>query len=260
MAQSHMYRYSLPPSLSPSTRVLTTFAPAYVPDVKINLPNFLHMFNDIPVDFGSIEVFSHNATVRNNGLRAEDFLVNAENTPISGFFNVTHSLKLVTKNAPIEVTVEAYHTLRSWHRPTNIHLVTSNALLTANLSLFNTTEHSFFRVSTKTSNAPSDVEILSSPIGGYLRVGTHTSNAEARLALDAAYEGVYAAVSSNAELTLERREGVEDPTGAERERVIETNRQTPRGISGNVYWGAPKHHRSSIAGVVTSNKPAKIVL
>jgi hypothetical protein len=132
--------------------------------------------------------------------------------------------------------------------------------LVASLSLFNTTEHRLFRVNTRTSNLPTDVEIISSPVAGNIRVGTRTSNAEARLALDAAFEGTYNAATSNAEITLERSEGVEDPTGAGRERAIETTHQTPRGVSGTVSWGAKKHHHPSTAEVVTSNKPVKIVL
>ncbi|KAI0030149.1 hypothetical protein K488DRAFT_54870, partial [Vararia minispora EC-137] len=185
--------------------------------------------------------------------------VATSNAPITGFYNVTSSLRLVTSNAPIDVEVEARQLRAHW--PADIRLVTSNAELSAQLTLFNTTEHGRFRVFARTSNAASDVSVLASPLGSAHVFDTRTSNAPARLALDASFEGHYLAYSLNAAPVLDRREGVEDPTGSGRERVVETNRQAPGMIGGTVYWGAPKSHGwLSSAVVTTSNKPATFVL
>jgi hypothetical protein len=40
-------------------------ATAYVPNVKISLPNFVQVFSAIPVEFGSVEILSHNAAIQN---------------------------------------------------------------------------------------------------------------------------------------------------------------------------------------------------
>lgn len=64
-------------------------------------------------------------TTTQAGSAIGDVSVQTINSPITGFFNVSSNLKLVTSNAPIEVGVEAYHTGRHW--PSTLRLITSNA-------------------------------------------------------------------------------------------------------------------------------------
>ncbi|KZV71251.1 hypothetical protein PENSPDRAFT_578174, partial [Peniophora sp. CONT] len=185
--------------------------------------------------------------------------VQTANNPITGFFNVSSNLKLVTRNAPIDVGVEAYHTGRHW--PSTLRLATSNANLNATLTLKNTTEFGLFRVFAQTYNSPVNVTLLESPINGHLRVEAKTKNAPALLELDSAFEGKFAAHTTNANPSISLKEGVEDPVGDGRERFVETSYISPRIKGGSVAWGKPLSKRfSSIAGVATTNDPAVIVL
>lgn len=63
------------------------------------------------------------------GNAASDIKVQTANSPITGFFNVSSGLRLATRNAPIDVDVEAYHTGHHW--PSTIRLITANAYVAA---------------------------------------------------------------------------------------------------------------------------------
>ncbi|VDB86460.1 unnamed protein product [Peniophora sp. CBMAI 1063] len=227
-------------------------------ELKTKLPGFLH---DVypGVNLGSLDIVTDRPVHFQSGSAVGDVSVQTANSPITGFFNVSSNLKLVTSNAPIDVDVEAYHTSHHW--PSTLRLATSNANLNATLALKNTTQIGIFRVFAQTYNSPVNVTLAESPINGYVRVEAKTKNAPALLGLDSAFEGRFAAHTTNADANIELKEGVEDPIGEGRERFVEKSYVTPRTQGGSVAWGKPlSGHHSSIAAVATTNDPAVIVL
>lgn len=137
----------------------------------------------------------------------------------------------------------------------------SYSKLNATLSLKNTTETGRFRVFASTNNSPVNVTVLESPVNGRLHVEAKTRNAPALLELDSAFEGSFAAHTTNAEPALNFKEGVEDPAGEQRERFVETSYVSPGRTGGSVAWGKPLgNHPKSIAAVATTNEHAVLVL
>jgi len=230
-----------------------------LPRLKTNLPFFFHNFVT-PIEFSEVEIEAEHNEIIAEDLRAGNLTIRTENAPIKGHYNVSSSLTLTTSNAPIDVSIDAYHFTRHW--ASRVKLATSNARLDATLKLHNGTSIGLFHVNAKTSNSPLAVTVLESPLDAAVRVSATTSNAPARLELDAAFEGHFAAVTSNAVPAVNLKEGVEDPSGAGRERVVEQSYSSPKIAGGAVAWGVSpgKKHLKSSAGVSTSNHPVAIIL
>jgi hypothetical protein len=221
-------------------------------------------------------------------VRARKIMVETNNSPISGSYNVSNGLTLITSNAPIDIDVSTYHT-RHDHWATSLTLVTSNAYvliskkldsilkispllrthllnstLDAKFSLFNKTARPFFCVYSQTSNAPLNLVIEESPVGSVVRAKGRTSNARANLLVDPVFEGTFAASTSNTDATIEQTDAL-DPTGDKRDRVLEINFEPDHAVASTVGWGESLnggglHGRSSVAKVKKSNHPVSIIV
>jgi hypothetical protein len=176
-------------------------------------------------------------------VQAREIIVEANNAPIFGSYNVSNGFNIITSNAPIDVGVAAYHT-RHDHWATGITLVTSNAYVLisktlnmilkslpllrtyllnsafdAKFSLFNKTARPFFRVYSQTSNASLNLAIEKTSIGPIVRTEGRISNTRAKFSVDTGFEGTFAANTSNADATIEHTDA-KDPTDDKRSRVL----------------------------------------
>jgi hypothetical protein len=106
--------------------------------------------------------------------------------------------------------------------------------------------------------------VENAPIGSVVRAEGRTSNARAKFSVDPAFEGTFAASTSNADATTEHTD-VKDPSGDKRDRVLEINFESDHAVAGTVGWGknwngGGRHGRSSVAKVKTSNHPVSIIV
>ncbi|KAG9017743.1 hypothetical protein FRB93_004554 [Tulasnella sp. JGI-2019a] len=97
--------------------------------------NFSHDLDDLAdqVRFESVNLKSSNMPMRIKSIMAQDFEAKTTNAPITGNFNATHRLALTTTNAPIYAQIGA--TNEDWHKPTDVILKTSHAIISTNIWL-----------------------------------------------------------------------------------------------------------------------------
>lgn len=114
-----------------------------------------------------------------------------------------------------------------------------------------------FTVATVSSNAPLSVGVKGQPVNSTLGLTAETSNGAVELSVPPAFEGEVIAGTSNSKVDLVKREDEEDPTGLDRERIVDVQSFGPW-ITGGVYWGEKRKVGSVVAK--TSNSGVKIVV
>jgi hypothetical protein len=87
-----------------------------------------------------------------------------------------------------------------------------------------------------TTNAHLSSHYLTIPSNSTLSLKAHTSNGPAKIFLDPAYEGRFLVRTSNARASVVARDGVEDPSGLGRTRVIKETSLSRGVVAGVVYW------------------------
>ena len=140
----------------------------------------------------------------------------------------------------------------------------SSSPLHSNISLIAATDNETggsFRVFTKTSNSPLNVNFTSAPVDSLLHFDGATSNSPAHLSLHSTYEGSFALRSSAFfQPRVEAREDVEDPAGKGRRRNVEI-RSIRRGTTeGKVTWESSGDRELGNVELRTSNMPVTLAL
>ncbi|KAJ6605962.1 hypothetical protein B0H10DRAFT_2075369 [Mycena sp. CBHHK59/15] len=173
-----------------------------------------------------------NGAISANSLVARDITLRTSNAGISGSFNVTGSLDLHTSNAPIAVRVGLESRGRA--SPARLTMRTSNNRLQSDISLASPQRRGgSFGVTATTSNGRLDMRFLESPRDAALDVTARTSNSPAALALHSAYEGAFAADTSNAPASVRRLHAGEEEKEGRVMEVEQVRRQSVRGVA---YW------------------------
>ncbi|KZP13761.1 hypothetical protein FIBSPDRAFT_1049269 [Athelia psychrophila] len=226
---------------------------------ETDLAMFSHDFQTSKrVVFDSLSVHGSNMAITATSLQAEHATLKTSNGPITGVFNTTTSLELVTSNAPIKADVGLTNA-PPLGAPTTLVIKTSNGPVHSVVSLLSTRdEEGSYDVTTETSNNVLDVAYDAAPVELTLVHHGRTSNGPVTLTLPRAYEGALALRSSNIAPSVSHDENAEDPTGRGRRRWLSVNR-VKNVLSGAVYWGSAKAGKGSV-DVRTSNAPARLVL
>lgn len=111
------------------------------------------------------------------------------------------------------------------------------------------------------SNAPINVDFVTSPLDSVLKLHARTSNSPAKVNLHGAYEGEFSLKSSIFTPNVERDGAVEDPSGKGRTRHFEVFNMG-KIVRGEVFWGEKKTRKQDTGSVevVTSNSPLTVRL
>ncbi|KZP28554.1 hypothetical protein FIBSPDRAFT_927652 [Athelia psychrophila] len=226
---------------------------------ETDLANFSHDFQTSErVVFDSLSVRGSNMPISATSLQAGHAALTTSNGPISGVFNATASLELVTSNAHIKTTVGLTHAPPQG-APARLVLKTSNAPVNAVVSLRSTRdEGASYDVTTETSNNALNVAYDAAPLAHTLVHHGRTSNGPATLTLHREYEGAFALRTSNVAPAISHDEDSEDPAGRGRRRALKVSK-VHHALSGLAYWGAPRAGQGRV-DVQTSNAPAVLVL
>ncbi|KDQ26040.1 hypothetical protein PLEOSDRAFT_1046098, partial [Pleurotus ostreatus PC15] len=206
------------------------------------------------VTFANITLVSSEMFITAQVIYSSDLRLITANAPISGIFNATKSLHLITSNAAIHADIGLTN---DGDHSTDAVLKTSNGPIRSFISLLRDKECSsggIYSIKTTTSNAALGVDFPTAPVNSTLSLDSKTSNAPATVSLHPTYEGRFDLLSSLFTPVLEKS-SADDPSGRGRERTIESH--SSRGVlSGRVQWAGSNESegrvqvKSSIAPVV----------
>ncbi|KAH9047285.1 hypothetical protein EDB84DRAFT_1462114 [Lactarius hengduanensis] len=229
----------------------------YVPSFQADLPMFALDMGDISAfRFGYVSLRSTNSHIKVRGAIARTFNVHSTNGGISGAFNISNSLTIVTTNSPVSVKIGALN--GEPEKPTEVFIQTTNGHINAGISLMSNSSSGTggaFGVSTHTTNSPIEVIYDDSPVDSVLKFDAASTNSRVHTALHRAYEGTFALATTNSGVVLDRLGDNEDPSGQGRKRSL-TKRYVGRNrVFGKVEWVPPSsdRDRSSSVNVATTN-------
>ncbi|CCM04384.1 uncharacterized protein FIBRA_06559 [Fibroporia radiculosa] len=236
-------------------------SPTLLNQFRTSLPQFIHKIGDLQdhVSFLSLSLWSTNHPVYAESVSGKNINVMTSNAPIKGTFNATSILNLYTQNALIDVNVSLV-AAESVHSATAM-LKTTNAPVSANMSLLASAREARFNTQFETSNGALDVAFAEAPVSSLLDVRAHTSNAPARVSLHETFEGTFDLFSTTwHQPQVHVRPDVEDPEGQGRRRVVEIRPESRESsVSGSVAWG--KHdgwRRYGRVNVASSNNDVRL--
>ncbi|KAJ8454741.1 hypothetical protein ONZ45_g19185 [Pleurotus djamor] len=232
--------------------------PLPIKDFEADMPLFalaaVHL--EESVYFRKISLISENMPVTAESILADVGLFKSTNGPITGSFNTTSSLKLITTNAPIKADVGLTN---DNERPTQVLLKSQNGMIQSSVSLLRDDDSAVggkYDVNAITTNSGLQVDFPASPIDSTLVLNAHTTNSGATVSLNPAYEGQFVLKSTIFRPDV-RKTVVSDPAGRGRRRTVEYDEYTRAVVSGKVKWtGSTK--RDGIVNVGSTN--AKVVL
>ncbi|KAG6828516.1 hypothetical protein H0H92_007733 [Tricholoma furcatifolium] len=203
---------------------------------ETDMPLFVHDVDDLngSVHFESIDLKTANVPISVKSLEAEKATVATANGAIVGEFHASSSLKLVTSNAPIDVQVTLFNDNEG--SITDLDMTTANAAIKGSLSLEAPDDiGGNFKINAKTANAPLTLLFIDAPVDSVLNLDAFTAIAPAVVTLHHTYEGAFSATTSLRRPLIVVNRDVEDPAGKGRQRKVE---QSVRGatVSGTVRW------------------------
>ncbi|KAF8150502.1 hypothetical protein K438DRAFT_1688372 [Mycena galopus ATCC 62051] len=226
-------------------------------DLETHLPSFSHALDSMRnvLEFNRLVLRSQNEPITVKSMFARNATIETSNALISGTFDASSSLSLVTSNAPIDATVQ----LRSQSIFTTTELVlrTRNAQLESDVSLMTSSasgEGGKFAVNAETSDGPLIMTFPTSPTRSILTLDAQTSNSPANVWLNHAFEGDFALASNM--VFVDRRPFL-DPRKL---RTVFYGDLKNGMVIGNVRWKMPifKSKIEGFARVATTNNILKL--
>ena len=118
-----------------------------------------------------------------------------------------------------------------------------------------------FQVVATTEAAQVDIFFAHAPVNSSLMLDAHTSRSLATVKLHETYEGKFCLTTTLLKPDVLIDEDVEDPSGKQRERIVDIERVGRGDLVGNVWWG--KEEEGTERGVVnikTTFSPARLRL
>ncbi|KAF8058515.1 hypothetical protein FPV67DRAFT_506362 [Lyophyllum atratum] len=231
-----------------------------VKSFETDAPLFVHDIGDLErfVHFDNFKLKTANTPISVTSLGAENAVVETRNSPVSGSFNVTSSLKLQTSNAHINVIVNLHNDDEK--AVTDLSMYTSNSGIKGVLTLESAKETGGkFQVSGSTSNAPLDLVVSEAPVDSVLLLDAHTSLAPARVELHKTFEGTFSVATSLKRPDVIFDGDVEDPARKERKRKIDV-RVVGGVVSGSTWWSGNEEGLLGKVSIHTSLSPATLKL
>jgi hypothetical protein len=228
----------------------------YIPSFEADLPNFTLDFDDISAfRFGDVSLRSTNSHINVRGAIASTFNVHSTNGGISGTFNATDSLTIVTTNSPVSVTIGAVN--EKPEKPTEVIIQTTNGRIKADMSLISNSSSGTggaFGVFAHTTNSPIEVIYDDSPVDSVLKFNAASTNSRVHAVLHRAYEGMFTLTTTNDGAVLDRLRDVEDPSGRGRERSLTKRFVGKNHIVGEVEWvPSSDFDRAGSVNIATTN-------
>ncbi|KAJ7270118.1 hypothetical protein B0H12DRAFT_826159 [Mycena haematopus] len=226
-------------------------------NLETHLPSFSHALGSLRnvLEFNRLVLHSQNEPITAKSLFARNATIQTSNALISGTFDASDSLSLVTSNAPIDATVN----LRNQNIFTTTELVirTRNAQLESDINLATSSasgEGGKFDVKAETSDGPLIISFPTSPTRSVLNLDAQTSNSAANVWLNHAFEGDFALASS---LVIVDRRPFLDPRKL---RTVFYSDYKNGMVVGNVRWKIPifKSKVQGFARVATTNNILKL--
>jgi hypothetical protein len=202
---------------------------------------------------------------------------------IEGKFNTSDTLVLKTSNGPIKVDVKLNND-PAHEKATSTSLTTSNrypsivfsfshsscllghhSVIELDASLISSASsgvEGLFDLDARTSNAPLHASIATAPADSTINFTGRTSNSPAKVRLHDAYEGSFAASTSNMPIVLNTLNDPEDPRREGRHRKVEFNWQDKhrRQLEGSVSWGSGRKAPLGTVKIRTSNSPIDLTV
>ncbi|KAJ7736868.1 hypothetical protein B0H16DRAFT_1572887 [Mycena metata] len=181
------------------TRPLHAGSSLPVYKLETQLPSFAHSLDSLRdvLIFDTLVLRSKNEPIVAKSLFARNATIQTSNGFISGSFEASSSLNLVTSNAPIDATVKLHNT--NIFSTTELVLQTRNGQVDSDVSLMTTAatgEGGKFSIKAETSNAPLVMTFPTSPAHAILNLDAQTSNSPANVWLHEAFEGDFTLASS----------------------------------------------------------------
>ncbi|KAI5123822.1 hypothetical protein M0805_009114 [Coniferiporia weirii] len=231
--------------------------------LSTDFSNFKHDFNNLQgVAFSVVDAKTSNAYIAAENLEVAQGSLKSSNGPITGTYNTSTALTIITSNARIAVDVEMHS--ERLKRPTAVILKTSNGVIDSTLNLHADSPSggadSAFAAQAITSNARSSLAITQHPADAPLTVESKTSNSPARVALHPAFEGAFALRTSNSAARIDAAEHVGDPRGEGRVRTVRTDRIGKGSAEGRVWWGEYAAGKKGWVHVTSSNSQVELAL
>ncbi|KAH8090997.1 hypothetical protein BXZ70DRAFT_1011259 [Cristinia sonorae] len=227
---------------------------------------FTHTFRNLDNSafFTSLNLKTTNAHVHFDSVSAGTAYVATSNAHVDGKLTATELLDIHTTNGALKNEITLVNNDTS--KPTGLVLRTSNSVIISSVSLVSTTEDKTggaFEVTAHTSNAPIDVVFPNAPVDSLLTFKATSSNAHVRAKLHETYEGSFELSTGRwFPATVNYEEGVEDPAGKGRHRVVETRDYGRGHASGKVSWKADDAAMRTVGSVdlATSNSGIQLIL
>lgn len=242
--------------------VVVHLPPRVYADLQTSYENFSLYVGDLQgmVQFENAHLTTSNSHITATTFEAHKGVLKSSNGAITGKYNVTKSLELITSNARITADVDM-HSIDDSHA-TSLLLRTSNGHIDSILNLNGQPYLSSFAVQSITSNALSQTHVNSHPHSTALTLDMKTSNNRARAAVQPSFEGPFFMRTSNASpmLTAGRDEEVEDPSGEGRARNIQVNRKVGGLMEGKVWWGDWRSRGKGWVHLTSSNGQVELDL
>ncbi|GLB42379.1 hypothetical protein LshimejAT787_1103940 [Lyophyllum shimeji] len=230
-----------------------------VKSFETDAPLFAHDIGDLErsVHFDDINLKSANTPIFVKSLRADNAAFETRNSPISGEFNVSSSLTLITANARIDAKVNLFN--EDDGDSTNLVIKTSNARVKGALKLESANKSGGqYQVSASTSNAALDLKISEAPVRHALSLDADTSLGPVLVQVHPTYEGTFDVATSLLRPEIVWK-GVEDPEGKGRRRKVEVHTDGSR-ASGRIRWSDEDPESPGKINVKTSLAPLRLEL
>lgn len=211
------------------------------------------------VYFQSLTLVTASDKMHSKGVVADKITLVTNNGDVTGNFNVTDEIAISTSNAKIDVDLNVSQI--DDEKPSKVTLSTNNAPVIARNKLYHPgaqggSSGGNFTMVVSTKNASVDISYGVAPVDSILNCVVSTSNADAKVHLHPTYEGDVTLTTSNGQTSVHQADGIEDPSGQGRERLVAWKHMWRWWLIGWIGWGEKKQAGS----LVVSSSNGRIYL
>ncbi|KIY48054.1 hypothetical protein FISHEDRAFT_59188 [Fistulina hepatica ATCC 64428] len=209
--------------------------PGLINALSTDMPLFKHHIDDLgeSVLFESLSLRTSNMHIHVDSVAATSAVIETSNSAITGSYETSSSLELLTANAPIKVDVLMVH---KGGEASNLSLHTSNAVISSSTMLEDRTgSGGKFTVAAHTVNGRIDMPFPSAPVNSRLKLKAETVIGSVSATMHPTYQGAFRASTYLARADVISND-VEDLEGKGRTRNVEITRLSGSFVQGFVSW------------------------
>ncbi|PVF97004.1 hypothetical protein CPB86DRAFT_707903 [Serendipita vermifera] len=217
------------------------------------------------VSFEELVLSTSSDKIHSSGLIADRLVGSASNGAITGTYNVSTAATISTTNAKIDVDINAFNHGDVPPKGLSIVLSTTNGVINSRANLYSVSDDlrdgeagsgGKFEFIASTKNSPVEVKFPVAPVNSTLKCTVSTSNGDANVYMHPTYEGSVVLTTSNGMTKLHQEEGIKDPAGLDRPRIIKWNVVSRWAWMGWIGWGEQK----KVGELTVSSSNGAIVL